>query len=294
MKLQYKKLTNSLSGTLIENNLSEIEKMYDEGLSLSKISEKLSINYQALQQLFKHSNITIRRGFSYARKHNLNEHYFDIIDSEEKAYILGFIYADGNNFPKLNRISIQLSKIDEDILRKFSHILYNDQILKYYKRYSNNKIFEYVAINLFSKHMSEHIATLGVIEAKSHKITFPQWLDKSLYKHFIRGLIDGDGWIYLPKLENNRDSPNVGLICTRQINDFIKDYLEKELNIKSYIVKAYKQDINIMCEIRIKNYHQCKIFLDWLYKDSTISLNRKYNLYLDFLNRYSNLREQNK
>jgi hypothetical protein len=54
------------------------------------------------------------------------------------------------------------------------------------------------------------------------------------------------------KIRNNRDSPNVGLICTHQINDFIKDYLEKELNIKSYIVKAYKQDINIMCEIRIK------------------------------------------
>jgi len=78
------------------------------------------------------------------------------------------------------------------------------------------------------------------------------------------------------------------------MNDFLKYYFEKELNIKSYLVKAHKQDMNVMCEIRVKNYHQCKIFLDWLYKGSTIHLQRKYNLYQNFLNRYENLREQNR
>lgn len=231
--------------------------------------------------------------FFYARKYGLNEYYFDVIDTEDKAYMLGFIYADGNNLFQTNRISIHLSKTDEEILKKFSQIVYGSEILKYNSR-KNDKgiVFNYVSLNMYSKHMSQHLATLGVVERKSHKITFPKWLDKYLYRHFIRGLIDGDGWIYIPN--DNRDSPNVGLICTRNINDFLKEYYDKEFGIKTYLTKAHKQDMDVMCEIRVKNYHQCKIFLDWLYKDSTIYLQRKYNLYQKFLCRYNNLREQNK
>ena len=208
--------------------------------------------------------------------------------------MLGFIYADGNNLFSQNRISIKLAKRDEDILKKFSSIMYYDQTVLNYLKLKNKKgkEFEYVSLNFFSEHLSQQMNKLGVYEAKSYKITYPEWLDENLHKHFIRGLIDGDGWIYLPK--SNRDSPNVGLICTRQINEYIKSMFESKLGLKSYFAKAHKQDPNVMCEIRVKNYHQCKIILDWLYKDATIYLNRKYNLYLDFLDRYENLRNQSK
>ena len=269
------------------------KKMYLDGISVSKICEKTGLDRHNLSRRFKKDGLNVRKGFSYARKYNLNEHYFDVINTEEKAYMLGFIYADGNNLFKLNRIALKLAIIDKEILVKFSNIMFGEEVIKYEKRKNKQgKEFEYVILNYFSKYMSQHLATLGVVEAKSHKITFPQWLDKSLYRHFIRGMIDGDGWIYLPK--SNRDSPNVGLICTRKMNDFLKEFYDKELDLKSYLVKAHKQDFDVMCEIRVKNYHQCKVFLDWLYKDATIYLQRKYNIYQDFLNRYDNLREQNK
>ena len=279
---------------MISTNLyEECKKLYLDGMSVSKICEIKHLDRHNLSRRFKKDGLSVRNGFSYARKYNLDEHYFDVIDTEEKAFILGFIYADGNNLFQTNRISIHLSKTDEEILKKMSNIFYGTEVLKYNTRTNNEGIiFDYVWLNLYSKHMSQHLATLGVVGCKSHKITFPEWLDKSLYCHFIRGLIDGDGWIYLPN--NNRNSPNVGLICTRKMNDFLEEYFNKELGIKSYLTKAHKQDFDIMCEIRIKNYHQCKIFLDWLYKDATIYLQRKYNLYQDFLNRYENLREQNK
>lgn len=278
-----------ISTTLYE----ECKSLYLQGMSVSKICILKKLDRHNLSRRFKKDKLDVRKGFSYARKYNLNEHYFDIIDTEEKAYILGFIYADGNNLYTTNRISIHLSKTDEEILQKMSHIFYGEEILKYNKRTNKNgKVFEYVRLNLYSKYMSEHLATLGVVEAKSYKIVFPEWLDKSLYRHFIRGLIDGDGWIYLSN--NYRNHPNVGLICTRQINDFLKDLFATDLGLKSYICKANKQDINVMCEIRIKNYHQSKILLDWLYKDATIYLQRKYKLYQEFLGKYDLLREQNK
>jgi hypothetical protein len=293
MSLTSIKQRNTKNNVLIDAKIDEINRLYQEGVSMTKIGQQLDIHRKALTRLFKNNHVESRRGFSYTRKYNLNEHYFDIIDTEEKAYILGFIYADGNNLFRTNRISIHLAKRDEEILKKMSHIFYGEEILKYNVRKNDKgETFHYVWLNLYSKHMSQHLATLGVVENKLYKIVFPEWLDKSMYRHFIRGLIDGDGWIYLPN--NNRDSPNIGLICTRQVNDFLKNYFEEELGLKSYLVKAHKQDIDIMCEIRVKNYHQCKIFLDWLYKDATIHLQRKHNLYLNFLNRYENLREQNK
>lgn len=295
MKLTPIKQRNTKANVLIDKHINEICELYKNGMSLTKIGQKLSIDRKALARLLKNNKIESRKGFSYARKYSLNERYFDIIDIEEKAYILGFIYADGNNLFQTNRISIKLSIIDKEILQKFSQIVFGEENLKYNKyKQRSGKEFEYVSLNMYSQYMSQHLATLGVVERKSYKIVFPEWLDKSLYCHFIRGLIDGDGWIYLPKLEDNRNSPNVGLICTRKMNDYIKDYLDRELSLKSYLVKANKQDMDVMCEIRIKNYHQCKIFLDWLYKDAVIYLQRKYDIYQNFLKRYDNLREQNK
>ena len=289
------KQKNTKTKTLLDKHIDEISELYENGMSLSKISKKLNIDRKALSKFFKKNGVETRKGFSYARKYNLNEHYFDKIDTEDKAYMLGFIYADGNNLFKKNRISIKLAQVDEEILHKFSMIMLGEVNV----RHTSNKnkdgiLFEYRTLNMHSEHLSQHLATLGVVERKSYKLTFPEWLDKNLYKHFIRGLIDGDGWIYLPKPEDKKNSPNVGLICTRKMNDFLKEFYEKELDIKSYLAKANKQDIDIMCEIRVKNYRRCKFFLDWLYKDATIYLERKYNIYQKFLERYDNLREQNK
>lgn len=287
------KQRNTKANVLIDQHIEEITALYEGGVSLTKIGKKLSIDRKALARLLKNNGVESRKGFSYARKYNLNEHYFDAIDTEEKAYILGFIYADGNNLFSTNRICIHLSTTDEEILKKMSHIFYGEEVLKYNSRSNKEgKVFEYVALNLYSQHMSQHLATLGVVEAKSHKIVFPEWLDKNLYRHFIRGLIDGDGWIYLPG--HNRLSPSVGLICTRQMNDFLQNYYEKELGLSSCLCKAHKQDFDVMCEIRVKNYHQCNILLDWLYKDATIYLQRKCDIYKNFLSRYQNIREQNK
>lgn len=293
MNLQPIKRRNTKNNVLIDAKIDKINSLYQNGVSLTKIGQQLGIHRKALTRLFKNNEVESRKGFSYARKYNLNEHYFDVIDTEEKAYILGFIYADGNNLFRTNRICIHLSIVDEEILQKMSHIFYGEKVLKYNSRLNKDgKKFDYVWLNLHSKHMSRHLAILGVVEAKSHKIIFPEWLDKSLYRHFIRGLIDGDGWISLPK--SNRSSPAVGLICTRKMNDFLKDYYAKELGLKAYLTRAHKQDFDVMCEIRVQNYHQDKIFLDWLYKDATIYLQRKYKLYQTFLDRHSHLREQNK
>ena len=51
------------------------------------------------------------------RKYTLNENYFEEIDSSNKSYILGFIYADGSINKKNNSLTICLSEKDKDVLK---------------------------------------------------------------------------------------------------------------------------------------------------------------------------------
>lgn len=48
------------------------------------------------------------------RKYKLNEHYFDVIESQDQAYILGLLYADGNHCRKKKYV-IRLSLKKDDI-----------------------------------------------------------------------------------------------------------------------------------------------------------------------------------
>jgi len=260
----------------------ECKKLYLSGLSLSQICREKKIGRNNLARRFKKDKIEIRSCFSYSRKYLLKEDFFDAIDCQEKAYILGFIYADGSNSLKKRRVRISLAKRDVEILEKFSQILYGETILSYRQIIKNEKEYESVTLCLNSKHLSQQLFSLGVRENKSYDIEFPLWLDKNLYSHFLRGLIDGDGWISLVK----KDSPKVGLISSRKMNDFLKEFWLKELDIKAYLCKSNKQDFEKMCDIRLESYRSCKILLDWLYQDAKIYLERKYLLSQKFLDQY--------
>ena len=217
-------------------------------------------------------------------KRNINQNYFDNIDCENKAYFLGFLYADGSHILSKNRISIELAAKDKHILDTFSYLIYNENYVKSYFR----KEKEYFSIHMHGKHLSSQMLKLGMIPNKTYTLEFPLWLNKNLYSHFVRGFIDGDGCIYLPK--SNRQSPVTILIATRSICNYLLSYFQAELNIKPILTKAHNQDKEKICEVRIKNYRQNKIFLDWLYKDSTIYLKRKFDKYCEFLEKYNNLK----
>lgn len=278
---------------LSKEQLEKCKELYNNGMSITKISKTCKVNRGTLTKYLVKDGFQIRSCEEYSRKHELNEHYFDVIDTEEKAYILGFIYADGNNMTKVNRIAIKLNSKDVDILKKISQVLYGKELITFMNRKTaKGNIYEYCSLIIFSKHMSQQLYKLGVVDRKSKILTFPDFLPKELHKHFIRGMIDGDGWIYIPT--NNRYCPNVGLISTRQINDTLREFFSSQLGLTSYLCKAHKQNVNEMCEIRVKNYRQSKILLDWLYKDAEIYLDRKHKIYQLLNNKYDNLREQNK
>lgn len=56
------------------------------------------------------------------RKYSLNESYFEKIDSEEKAYFLGFLFSDGS--VSKYSLNLSLAEVDKEILEKKSRKIY--------------------------------------------------------------------------------------------------------------------------------------------------------------------------
>lgn len=224
------------------------------------------------------------------RKFKLNELFFDKIDTEEKAYFLGFLYADGCNLVHRNRITLKLHEKDYEILKRLNDLIYEENTIKtvindtkkinhFIKgkpvRFTGNSIF--LIIN--SKYLSKRLNEIGMTPKKSLTLTFPFQLDKSLYSHFIRGYFDGDG--SLMKMKNKGVGFRIKIASSENFCKSLKQIIEKELGIKingSFVP-------NRMSTVTTTGIYATKLLSDWLYKDSTIYMKRKRDLYEELIDR---------
>ena len=189
-----------LNTKTIENFIKD----YENGLNASNIGKKYGVHYTTVLRHLKKNNIKIRLDCS--RKYKINEDFFNVIDTQEKAYFLGLLYSDGCNTTECNLIRIVLTNSDRKILEKLSSIIYID-----YRpleiRPEKTGIFrgkeyttkESCVLAISSKKISKQLEALGVVKAKTNKITFPSYLSDELISHFIRGYFDGDGSISFTK-----------------------------------------------------------------------------------------------
>jgi hypothetical protein len=196
--------------------------------------------------------------------------FFKKIDTEEKAYWLGFIAADGNVDKNKRVCSIQLKQSDKGHLEKFSKV-FND----YYHISLINSVYPSARISIYSKQCCLDLEQYGITPNKSLTLDINfNLIPKELILHFIRGYFDGDGSIFcsIPKRENgyNYEEWGCNFVGTEKVLTYFKEYL----NLENKITKkgnVYSLDINGI----LKTYQ----VLTLLYKDSTIFLERKKNKY---------------
>ena len=137
---------------------------------------------------------------------------FETIDTEEKAYWLGFLYADGSVSSKEHKIELGLAEQDLKQIEKFRDFI---GIMNKISYRSTTKSYRY---SFRSESCKEDLIKQGCVPKKSLILNFPteNQVPKNLIRHFIRGYFDGDGWF------TNTDSCfQIGIIGTE---DFIKDF----------------------------------------------------------------------
>ncbi len=124
---------------------------------------------------------------------NLSVRYFHTIDTKEKAYWLGFMFADGYITEDQNGgmlIRLELGRKDIDIINRFCNSLGLEKGKKEYQRHEKT---ESVAIRFKCKAMSGGLLKQGLMLRKSDRIEYPKLLRRDLELAFLLGYFDGDG-----------------------------------------------------------------------------------------------------
>lgn len=221
--------------------------------------------------------------------------FFDIIDAEEKAYILGFLTADGCNYEN-GRVKIDISIDDIDILEKIKLAMdYDCNILTYEQP---DKIFDEKSypsktqkrINFYNNHLSEQLKDKGCVKNKSKLLKFPDEskVPKELYNHYVRGYFDGNGhlgfWIDNEKTQHKKF--NMTITSTVNFCEKIKDIFE-EFNCKPDLRSRWKERDNNNATVALCGNRVIARVCDWMYKDATIYLDRKYEKYITLLEQNS-------
>jgi len=210
------------------------------------------------------------------RKYTVNDNFFDEIDTEEKAYVLGFLFADGCISKIRNQVYISLHRKDKCILEKIKSVMCSDNpIFDTTGRFSKDyKITEKCSLNITSKRLVEKLELLGCVERKSDILVFPT-ISNIVVQHFMRGYFDGDGSVYKTNTNELRISVN-------STKEFCDEYLNKlPYNGKATVrkEKRSKKNVYYFC---IAGRNQVYTIYNFLYENATIFLNRKNLKFTEF------------
>ena len=208
-------------------------------------------------------------GQNLRRIHDLNEFFFENIDTEEKAYWLGFIFADGNISKNNKCFQIVLHKDDKEHLFKMKKSFGATQ-----------PVFDvrgkYFGVSIKNKAFCRHLINLGVTPRKS-KTAIPPSLPVSLERHFWRGVIDGDGSINYSK---NKDRFAIGIVGSKGIVFGFKEFINSFGIGRKINPKESKISQNIYA-FAVEGKRQIAALAEILYDNSNIYLDRKFNKSLE-------------
>lgn len=226
------------------------------------LSEKYNVSTWSIGNILIKQNIKSR-----IRKYNCNEDYFEKIDSNEKAYWLGLLYADGyvrkrkqcnGQHNQGGIIGISLKNGDEYLIEKFIKDLNSN----YKLRKSIKDSFLSYKLEINSSKMADDLINLGCIPNKS-LILLPPKLENEFISHFIRGYFDGDGSIgkYKGRLKFT-------LLGTKEVLTWILGYF----NNNGVITKPKISKRNNIYVIQINSTSDIEIIKNILYNSSEDNL----------------------
>lgn len=264
------------------NKISDevINELYQEhlnGVMITELAKKYNLNYGTMVYRFKSRNLPIIKDLHKCIKYKkpFNENYFSDINTEIKAYYLGLIFSDGyimHTDSHKKSLGIKLQTQDGYIIERLQSEL---EAYHYKLIINNNHKSGLVGLVVNSEKIFDDLVNLGVKCNKSRKELDLPNINDSLFPHFLRGLIDGDGWISICKKR-----VNIGLACSSKL--FLKqieDKINSLYNIKSTIYTKHNDKINPkwhdLHTLYISNNESRSKLLALLYENATIYLNRK-------------------
>lgn len=258
-----------------EDDICNIINLYKDGTSIREIGKIYHLSECTVSEILKDNNVHIKSFTEINQIYTLNETYFDVINSNNKAYLLGWLWSDGHNSMR-NQIIISLQESDKNILDIFNKELESNRPIKYIDRSKDkdyNRKNQY-RLTIVNKHMSDSLRKLGMTHDKGLTAKFPKNISKEFYSSFIKGYFEGDGF-----LSKNPKECRMNFTGTIWVCEKIQDILFNEIGINSYLTIPHNKKDKPTRTLVIAGRNQVKKVLDYIYSDSNYRLERKYEIY---------------
>lgn len=258
-----------------DEDIKDMIALYEQGVSLHKIGTMYHLSERTVADILRNNNVHIKTMSECKQIYTLNENYFDVIDSYNKAYLLGWLWSDGHNSEQ-NSIVISLQESDKHILEFFNKELESDRPIKYRDRSNDtdyNRKNQY-RLTIVNKHMSDSLRKLGMNHDKGLTAKFPTDLPEEFYSSFIKGYFEGDGF-----LSKNPKECRMNFTGTIWVCEEIQKILKEKINVNSYMTIPHNKINKPTRTLVVAGRNQVKRVLDYIYQDSEYKLQRKYDIY---------------
>jgi hypothetical protein len=184
---------------------------------------------------------------------------------------LGFIYADG--YVGKYKLSVHLGERDFGHIQKLLLFLGSSSMTRCYSR--GKAIGE-----VYSAYMSSRLSKLGIIVNRGRFDSTIVALSPEIYRHFIRGYVDGDGSLYLCN-----EKPSLKVIGQTDIIRWIDNTLLQNLGVNRHLMCRTKSEKVVT--VTYNGRLQAVAIANFLYDNSSIYLDRKFEIYKSWKEIYS-------
>lgn len=267
---------------MTQEQIELITTLYENGLSAKAIRQHVPYTEHTILKYLRANGVEIRSKAGY--RPPFNEHYFEKIDTEKKAYFLGYLMADGNVAEREKSqpvIRMELKSCDRKILDELKAEWQTEIDVKETRK-------DCCSLRVHSRVMFNDLAKYGIVPRKTGHEKFPiELLPEDLIHHFIRGFFDGDGWATITHHGNKPLTINTGFCGNRIMLEQLRDYFTQRLGC--YPIKVgertrWGERSEIALGHLIYGSRKDNLALyDYMYKDATTYLDRKKDKFLKFL-----------
>lgn len=272
---------NGTNSKLNDKDKEFIKKLYLNGLTSKEIYEKYYIDKIGCQEVIER----VVRKFGIARKggykNEFNHDYFENIDSEIKAYFLGFILMDGNVHECKNKncskiIQINLSLKDKYILETFKKEIECDNKISEYNKGKRHEC----RFGVYSNKMANDLSKYGVVPNKSLILEKLPLIDNKFIPDLIRGIFDANGSVYIRN--NKYKKLMITFYSTHKMLESIMNKLIESINIDMHKITDQKKT-NVSLFSLSKKEDIINFYRYIYYKKDIIYLKRKKDKFDEYL-----------
>lgn len=250
---------------------------YESGLSAQAVAVKRSVGEWSVRRVLARMDVSIRPRWCKSRQYRLDETFFQTIDTEEKAYWLGFLYADGAVYSNAKGYMFHLTLANKDLamVEAFRVSLKTDIPIHHFEKRKQSGLF------VWSKRLYQDLVRLGCGPCKSMTLQWPKddQVPPHLLRHFVRGFFDGDGTVTFNRKNTRVEVKIISSLAFCQAYDqFLRSVIGDETRYHGVICLSKVGNLPYST-VGFGTYKAVTDMYAFLYTGATLYLERKKRVF---------------